>query len=142
MIVTPVGFLNHPLMEPPADTCRRWDLFGTLLASVILAAGSLIGLFGTQVLVHSKEMCAEIGDAELPVLSSIAMKLQQAHLPAVFIVSLLFLGVFMLVKIPDRPRANLYAGLTGMLLGLTGGGLIAVALLPLIKIVSTMGMQI
>lgn len=129
-------------MEPPADICRRWDLFGTLLSSVILVVGSLIALFGTQVLVHSREMYAEIGDAELPVLSRFAMKLQEAQLPAAFIVSLLFLGVFMLVIIPDRQRANLYAGLTGMLLGLTGGGLIAVALMPMLKIVSTMGTQI
>ena len=109
---------------------------------MILAAGSVIALFGTQVLAHAREMYAEMGDAELPILSSFAMKLQQAQLPAVFIVMLLFLGIFMLVKIPDRRSANLYAGLTGMLLGLTGGGLIAVALLPVLKIISTMGTQI
>ena len=129
-------------MEPPADVCRRWDLFGTLLSAVILAAGSLIAWFGTQVLGHAGEMYAEIGDPQLPVVSSLAIRLQQAQLPAAFIVSLLFLGVFMLVKIPDRQRANLYAGLTGMLLGLTGGGLMAVALAPMLKIVSTMGTQI
>jgi hypothetical protein len=87
-------------------------------------------------------MYAEMGDAELPIFSSFAMKLQQTHLPSVFIVLLLFLGIFILVKIPDRRSANLYAGLTGMLLGLTGGGLIAVALMPLLKILSTMGSQI
>lgn len=142
VIVTPVGFLKHPFMEPPVDTCRRWDLFGTVLSSLILAAGSVIALFGTQVLANAREMYAEMGDAELPVFSSFAMKLQQAQLPAVFIVSLLFLGIFMLVKIPDRRSANLYAGLTGMLLGLSGGGLIAVALLPMLKILTTMGSQI
>lgn len=125
-------------MEPPADICRRWDLFGTVLSSLILAAGSLIALFGSQVLGHAREMYAEMGDSELPVVSSFAMKLQQAQLPAAFIVSLLFLGVFLLVKIPDRQRANLYAALTGMLLGLTGGGLIAVALMAMLKTASTM----
>jgi len=129
-------------MEPPADTCRRWDLFGTVLTSVILAVGASIALFGTQVLGHAREMYAEMGDSELPPVSNFAMKLQQAQLPAAFIISLLFLGIFILVKIPDRQRANLYAGLTGMLLGLTGGGLIAVALLPMIKIISTMGTSI
>ena len=126
-------------MEPPADTCRRWDLFGTLLSSVILVVGSLTALFGSQIIGQARQMYAEIGDLDLPILCRFAMQLQQAHLPAVFIVSLLFLGVFMLVKIPDRQRANLYAGLTGMLLGLTGGGLIAVALLPMLKIFSLMG---
>ena len=142
VIVTPVGFLKHPFMEPPSDTCRRWDLFGTVLSSLILAAGSVIALFGTQVLANAREMYAEMGDAELPIFSSFAMKLQQAHLPSVFIVMLLLLGIFILVKIPDRRSANLYAGLTGMLLGLTGGGLIAVALMPMLKILSTMGSQI
>ena len=126
-------------MEPLADTCRRWDLFGTLLSSVILVVGSLTALFGSQMIGQARQMYAEIGDLDLPILCRFAMQLQQAHLPAVFIVSLLFLGVFMLVKIPDRQRANLYAGLTGMLLGLTGGGLIAVALLPMLKIFSLMG---
>jgi len=126
-------------MEPPADICRRWDLFGTLLSSVILVVGSLTALFGSQIIGQARQMYAEIGDLDLPILCRFAMQLQQAHLPAVFIVSLLFLGVFMLVKIPDRQRANLYAGLTGMLLGLTGGGLIAVALLPMLKIFSLMG---
>ncbi|OYV05494.1 MAG: hypothetical protein CFE26_11315 [Verrucomicrobiales bacterium VVV1] len=126
-------------MEPPADICRRWDLFGTLLSSVILVVGSLTALFGSQLIGQARQMYAEFGDLGLPIVSKVAMKLQQAHLPAVFIVSLLFLGVFMLVKIPDRQRANLYAGLTGILLGLTGGGLIAVALLPMLKIFSLMG---
>lgn len=142
VIVTPIGFLKDPVMEPPADTCRRWDLFGTALTSVILAAGTVIALFGTLVLAHAREMYAEMGDSELPLVSNFAMKLQQAQLPAAFIISLLFLGIFILVKIPDRQRANLYAGLTGMLLGLTGGGLIAVALLPMIKVISTMGTSI
>lgn len=132
---------KRPHVQPPFDSFRRWDFFGTLLASLILAAGSSIALFGTQVLGHAKEMYGELGDSELPLVSRFAMKLQQAQLPAAFIVSLLFLGMFILVKIPDRQRANLYAGLTGMLLGLTGGGLIAVALLPMVKIISTMGSQ-
>jgi hypothetical protein len=106
---------------------------------VILVVGSLTALFGSQIIGQARQMYAEIGDLDLPILCRFAMQLQQAHLPAVFIVSLLFLGVFMLVKIPDRQRANLYAGLTGMLLGLTGGGLIAVALLPMLKIFSLMG---
>lgn len=129
-------------MEPPPESCRRWDLVGTALSSVLLAAGTLISFIGCRMLESNREMIAEIGEPGLPILFRFAWKLQQAQLPAAFSLALLFLGIFMLVKIKDRQRANLYAGLTGMLLGLTGGGLMAVSMLPIVKLMSTMGSSI
>jgi hypothetical protein len=129
-------------MEPPVETCRRWDIVGTVLSLLVLVGGTLIALFGCKMLAETREMVGAMGDVQLPLVSEIAWRLQQAQIPATFSLSLLFLGVFMLVKIPDRPRANLYAGLTGLLLGLTGGGLTAVSILPMLKMVSTMGSSI
>lgn len=139
MIAKASGFQKFHPMEPPAESCRRWDVVGTVLSLLVLVAGTLIALFGCRMLGGTREMVAEMGEVDLPLISQIAWKLQQAQIPAAFSLSLLFLGIFMLVKIPDRPRANLYAGLTGLLLGLIGAGLIAVSILPMLKLVSTMG---
>lgn len=140
MVVTALGSQNPTAMGPSTESCRRWDYFGTVLSAIVLVVGSLIALFGCQLLGATMQMFREMGEMELPTLFQVAWKLEQAHLLSAFSVSLLFLGLFMLVKVPDRQRANLYAGLVGMLLGLTGGGWIAVAILPILKVVGTMGM--
>jgi hypothetical protein len=73
-----------------------------------------------------------MGNDELPSLCQLVLKLQQARLLGAYGLLFLSLGACMRVRILDQVRAHLYTDLTGSFLGLSGGGLMVVAILSIL----------
>ncbi|BCU77531.1 hypothetical protein [Luteolibacter sp. LG18] len=128
-------------MMEPTESLKRWDALGTVISALILAGGGLLMAFGVWVVGKCKEMFAEVGLEGLPWFTRSVYFLQKVHVLELAAVLLLGLGVVALAVVPERPRANLYGGLVGVLLALCGAATLATSMIPLVYIINTFGQQ-
>jgi len=126
-------------MEESIKPTHRIDLIGTVLAALSLAVGIVVAFVASWGFGKLPEMFADAGTDELPLLTRIVLGIQRLYGLDLLALLILIGGIFLLVREKDRLRANLYAGLCGVMLLLLAALFFLAGFIPLVRMISMMG---
>lgn len=126
-----------------AESSRLVDRIGSVLVGGILLVGLLLVSITAPVVIPAGEyfrfIFQEVGDAETPWFTIACMSLQKHHLLELIGLVIAGYGYWLLRTIPDRRRANLYAGIVSLGLLAFGTLVLFSSLVLLMKMFSVVG---
>ena len=129
------------------ESSRLVDRIGSVLVGMILLAGLLLvsitaPVVGRAVSYYKFMFTTRFSDAEIPWFTEVCLFLGRFHLLELIALALAIYAYWLLRSIPDRRRANLYAGIVS--LGLLAFGILVLfsSLILLIRQLSVMAVYV
>lgn len=117
---------------------KRTDRIGTVAACFVLLCGSIFAWFGVQIEDSTRVTYAAFVHEQIPWYSHTVAHMEEFHGIELLTLVILMLGIWLLVVVKDRLRANLYAGLAGAAMGSIGLVCLGSRVLPVVQAVQIM----
>lgn len=126
------------MMNGPPNFWKRMDRIGTVAACFVLLCGSLFAWFGVQMEDSTRVTYAAFVHEQIPWYSHTVAHIEKFYAIELLTLVILMLGIWLLVVVKDRLRANLYACLAGVAMGAIGLVCLGSRVLPIVRAVQIM----
>lgn len=117
---------------------KRLDRIGTVAAGFVLFCGALFAWFGVQMEQSTRITYAVFVREQIPWYSHAVARVEKFYGIELLTLVILMQGIWLLVVVKDRLRANFYACLAGMAMGSIGLVCLGSRVLPIVQAVQIM----